>query len=203
MSYKILLIDDSITQLESFRIKLSRAGYEVITAQDGEEGYQKVFSQAPDIILSDIVMPTLTGYQLCRLLKNNKLTKDIPVILLTVLDKKIDKFWANKSGADKFLLKITDFSKIEATIKELLEVFPISTEYKNALLNKSLKNESVQNQSSLVFDELLKNLTLVNEFRELSEFLPQEKVLIEKLFFLMSSFIDYNIAGIFFNTLDK
>src|SRR5574344_117593 len=203
MSYKILLIDDSITQLESFRIKLSRAGYEVITASDGEDGFQKVFSQAPDIILSDIMMPNLTGYQLCRLLKNNKETKDIPIILLTVLDKKIDKFWASKSGADKFLLKTTEFAKIEEIIKELLEVFPVSKEYKSKLLEKSLKNESIQKQTSIVFDELLKNLTLVNEFRDLSEFLPQEKVLVEKIFFLLNSFIDYNVAGIFFNTIDK
>src|SRR5574344_2685099 len=126
MSYKILLIDDSITQLESFRIKLSRAGYEVITASDGEDGFQQVFSQAPDIILSDIMMPNLTGYQLCRLLKNNKLTKNIPIILLTVLDKKIDKFWARKSGADRFLMKTEDFSEIETAVREILDIYPVS-----------------------------------------------------------------------------
>lgn len=202
MSHKILLIDDSVTQLESFRIKFERLGYDVVTATDGALGYQKVFQEAPDVILCDIIMPALTGYQLCRLLKNNKLTKDIPVMLLTVLDKKIDKFWANKSGADKFLLKNINFSEIEQATKDLIEIYPVYESYKESLKNSSEGKDSVQNQASMMFDEMLKSLTLVNEFRDLNEFLPQEKVLVEKIFFLLSSFIDYNVAGIFFNTLD-
>src|SRR5574344_390853 len=147
MSYKILLIDDSITQLESFRIKLSRAGYEVITAQDGEEGYQKVFSQAPDIILSDIVMPTLTGYQLCRLLKNNKLTKDIPIILLTVLDKKMDKFWGRESGADKFILKSMPFEKIEKAVETMVKSSQMTEDERKALTKGNDNSESIRNQA--------------------------------------------------------
>lgn len=203
MSHKILLIDDSKTQLETLKFQFLNAGFEVETAQDGSEGYKKVFETAPDLILSDIIMPNLNGFQLCRLLKNDEITSKIPIILLTVLDKKIDKFWGNKSGADKFISKTTDYSEIEESVKKIIAKNPVSKEYKTAVLNNVVSNETVQNQINIVLDELLMNSTFLNEFRDLGEFISHEKVLIEKTFDLLSSFVDYNIAGIFFNNPDK
>lgn len=203
MSYKILLIDDSLTQLETLKLRFVKAGFDVETAQNGGEGYQKVFSAAPDLILSDIVMPNMNGYQLCRLLKNNPITKKIPIILLTVLDKKIDKFWGSKSGADKFLSKTASFEQIEEKTREFIEKNPISDEYKQVLLNNPVSDETIQNQINNVLDELLMNSTFLNEFRDLGEFLTHEKVLVERTFKLLRSFVDYNIAGLFFNSMDK
>lgn len=200
---KILLIDDSVTQLEMLKLQFVKAGFEVETAQNGSEGYQKVYSCAPDLVLSDIVMPNLNGYQLCRLLKNDSLTKKIPVVLLTVLDKKIDKFWGNKSGATTFISKTAPFEEIERIVKNIIENIPVPAEYKQKLLGKSVNDEMLQNQLNSVLDELLMNSTFLNEFRDLGEFLTHEKVLIEKIFELLGSFVDYNIAGIFFNSLDK
>lgn len=203
MPYKILLIDDSKTQLEMLKLQLSKAGFDIETAEDGSEGYKKVFETAPDLILSDIIMPNLNGFQLCRLLKNNEATKEIPIILLTVLDKKIDKFWANKSGADKFISKTASYEEIEESIHKVISNNPVSEEYKNNILNNSVSNETVQNQINVVLDELLMNSTFLNEFRDLGEFLYHEKVLIEKTFDLLSSFVDYNIAGLYLNNPDK
>src|SRR5574344_982532 len=117
MGKKILLVDDSATQRDVLKIQLSKVGYEVFTANDGSEAYQKVFEIAPDLIMSDVMMPNLNGYQLCRLLKNDSLTGSIPIILLTVLDKKIDQFWSDKSGADKFISKTASFEEIIEAVK--------------------------------------------------------------------------------------
>lgn len=203
MSYKILLIDDSATQLEMLKLQFTKAGFEVVTAKDGSEGYRLVFENAPDLILSDIMMPNLNGYQLCRLLKNNPVTKKIPIILLTVLDKKIDKFWANKSGANKFISKTADYEEIKEAVDKILNQNPISYEYKQAILTNTVSDETVQNQINEVLDELLMNSTFLNEFRELGEFLMHDKVLIEKTFELLGSFIDYNVAGLFISNPDK
>lgn len=203
MAYKILLIDDSMTQLEMLKLQFLKAGFEVVTASDGGEGYRKVFETIPDLVLSDIVMPNLNGYQLCRLLKNDEITKKIPVVLLTVLDKKIDKFWGNKSGADKFISKTMSFEDIEKTVRNIIESNPISDEYKKVLLSNVVNDETVQNQINSILDELLMNSTFLNEFRDLSEYLAYEKVLVEKVFKLLGSFVDYNIAGLFFNNPDK
>lgn len=206
MPYKILLIDDSPTQLEMLRLQFTKAGYDVITARDGSEGYKVVFETAPDLIMSDIMMPNLNGYQLSRLLKSNPATNKIPLILLTVLDKKIDKFWGNKSGADaafKFISKTIAYEEILATVKNALEESPVSDEYKQALLGHSVGDGTVQNHMNDVLDELLMNTTFLNEFRELGEYLAHDEVLIMKTFELLSSFIDYNIAGLFINCPDK
>ena len=203
MPYKILLIDDSMTQLEMLRLQFGKAGFEIEVAKDGGEAYKKVFETAPDLILSDIIMPNLNGYQLCRLLKNNPVTKNIPVVLLTVLDKKIDKFWGNKSGADKFISKTASFDDIRQKVIDIIEKNPVSDEYKEALLSNVVSDESVQNQINSILDYLLMNSTFVNEFRDLGEFISHEKVLVEKIFELLGSFVEYNIAGIFFNSSDK
>ena len=202
MSYKVLLIEDSVTQLEMLKLQFIKAGFNVETAKDGAEGYQRVFETAPDLVLSDIVMPNLNGYQLCRLLKNNPFTKNIPVILLTILDKKIDRFWGNKSGADKFISKTTSFEEIKEISRKVIETTPVSDEYKKVLQNNVVSNETVQNQINNILDELLMNSTFLNEFRDLGEFLPHEKKLIEKTFTLLGSFVDYNLAGLFFSSPD-
>ena len=135
MANKILLIDDSKTQLDVMKLRLSKCGYEIETAQNGLEGYNKVFSFIPDIILSDIIMPELDGYQLCRLLKNNKLTKNIPIILLTVLDKKLDEFWGKKAGAQIFISKTAEFSEIHEKIDEQLRETSLTESDKENIKN--------------------------------------------------------------------
>lgn len=203
MLYKILLVDDSATQLEMLKTKFAKAGFEVETASDGAEGYRKVFEVAPDLILSDIIMPNLNGYQFCRLLKNNSITKNIPIILLTVLDKKIDKFWGSKSGANKFISKTLEYEEIRDIALEVIQKNPVSEEVKQNLLKSVVSGETVQSRINLVLDELLMNSTFLNEFRDLTEFISREKVLIEKTFSLLGSFVDYNICGIFLNNPDK
>lgn len=203
MSYKILLVDDSVTQLEMLKLQLTKSGFEVETAKDGNEAYKMVFNTTPDLILSDIMMPNLNGYQFCRLLKNDEVTKKIPVVLLTVLDKKIDKFWGNKSGADKFISKSTSYDEIKEILDDILKKNPVSDEYKENLSAKIISNETVQNQINEVLDELLMNSTFLNEFRDLGEYLSHENALIEKTFELLSSFVDYNIAGLFLKNPDK
>lgn len=203
MPYKILLIDDSMTQLEMLKLQLMKAGFEVETAKDGNEGYRRVFETAPDLVLSDVMMPILNGYQLCRLLKNNPVTQKIPIILLTVLQRKMDKFWGNKSGANKFISKTTNYSEVEQSVKEIIEQNPVSDEDKQVILDNVVSEEVIQNQVNSVLDELLMNSTFLNEFRDLGEFLSHEEVLVEKTFSLLGSFVDYNVAGLFLTPPDK
>lgn len=203
MSYKVLLVDDSITQLGVLKMQLINSGFEVVTANDGYEGYKKVFETAPDLILSDIVMPKLNGYQFSRLLKNANNTKNIPVILLTVLDKKIDKFWGNKSGANEFISKTANFTQIEESIKKNIEQNKVSEESKQNILNDNVTNEFIQNKISDTFDDLLMQSTFLSDFRDLEEFLLKESLLVEKTFKLLSSFIDYDLAGLFINNPDS
>ena len=112
MAIKILLVEDTATELKFLKEGLTSNGFEVETAMNGSEAYEKVYTYAPDVVVSDIVMPAIDGYQLCRMLKNVEETKKIPVILLTVMDKKIDTFWGKKAGAQLFLSKSIDISEL-------------------------------------------------------------------------------------------
>ncbi|MEJ2202130.1 MAG: response regulator, partial [Desulfuromonadaceae bacterium] len=119
-SYTILVVDDSLTQLMVLQDFLVAAGYAVETAENGLQAISLVYNTPPDLILSDILMPELNGYHLCRILKNDPLTKTIPIILLSHLSEPHDRFWGEKAGADYYLEKTGDLSPILATIRQFL-----------------------------------------------------------------------------------
>ena len=197
MVAKILLVEDSETQLKFLKESLVQNGFEVETASNGSEAYKKVFSYTPDIVVSDIMMPAIDGYQLCRMLKNMDETKKIPVILLTVLDKKIDNFWGKKAGAQLFLSKSIDVKELVSNISATIRRYPVSEEYKNALAEQAGADNSAQSRLNTILNDLLLKSMFSNEFRNLSDFLNYERIMVEKLFSLLSSFVEYHVAGVF------
>ncbi|HEY6000301.1 MAG TPA: diguanylate cyclase [bacterium] len=102
---RILIAEDSQTQAAMMKLGLQRRGHEVALARDGIEAVVKVWQDPPDLVVSDVVMPRLNGYQVCRLLRDDPATARIPVILLTSLDQRQDQFWGLKSGADRYITK--------------------------------------------------------------------------------------------------
>ena len=193
MAAKILLVEDSDTQRQFLKDGLIKSGFEVETAINGSEAYKKLYEYVPDIVVSDIMMPTIDGYQLCRMIKNSEETKKIPV--------KIDSFWGKKAGAQLFLSKSIDMNELVRNINATLRRYPISEEYKQALL-LSNKDKSAQSKLNTILNELLMKSVFANEFRNLSDFLNYERILVEKLFSLLSSFVEYSVAGIYFSSPD-
>lgn len=202
MAVKVLLVEDSETQLKFLRDGLAQNGFEVETAMNGAEAYKKLFEYIPDIVVSDIMMPVIDGYQLCRMIKNIDETKKIPVILLTVLDKKIDSFWGKKAGAQLFLSKTIDMNELVRNINATLRRYPLTDEYKANIALKASSDNSAQTRLNNILNDLLLKSVFANEFRNLSDFLNYERILVEKLFSLMSSFVEYSVAGVFFASPD-
>jgi two-component system cell cycle response regulator len=202
MAAKILLVEDSETQLKFLREGLINNGFEVETASNGSEAYKKVYSYAPDVVVSDIMMPAIDGYQLCRMIKNIDETKKIPVILLTVLENKIDNFWGKKAGAQLFLSKSIDIKELVSNINATIRRYPVSEEYKQALKEKDGADNSAQTRLNSILNDLLMKSMFSNEFRNLSDFLNYERIMVEKLFSLLSSFVEYYIAGVYFASPD-
>ena len=202
MTAKILLIEDTETQLQFLKEGLEKGGFQVETAANGAEGYKKVFEFIPDLILSDINMPVIDGYQLCRMIKSKDETKKIPVILLTVLDKKIDSFWGKKSGAQLYLSKSIELAELIQNINATLRRYPVTEEYKSNISVLASQVGSAQIQLNSILNDLLMKSIFSNEFRNLSDFLNYERILVEKLFSLLSSFVEYSIGGVFFASPD-
>ncbi len=105
---KILVVDDSPTELKIILASLQTKNYDIVTANDGEEALKQAHAESPDLIILDVVMPKMDGFQACRKLKTTDNLKDIPVIMLTSKNQKTDEFWGKKQGADEYLTKPFD-----------------------------------------------------------------------------------------------
>lgn len=115
---KILVVDDSPTQLSLMRAPFEQNGYQVITATDGDEAVAMVESENPQLVVLDVIMPKLNGFQACRKIKT--LRQDLPVIILTSKNQKSDEFWGKKQGADVYMTKPFDSEELFATALKLL-----------------------------------------------------------------------------------
>jgi len=118
---RILIVDDQKDIVELIRFKLENEGFECLVAFDGEEGLQKAKKEDPDLILMDIMMPKINGYQVCRLLKSDENYKNIPIIMLSAKDQESDKFWGKESGADDYITKPFEFEELFQKIQGYLE----------------------------------------------------------------------------------
>lgn len=102
---KILIVDDERELIEQIRTRLEYVGHEVTCATDGFQALEMVRSVQPNLILLDVVMPKMNGYQVCRELKGTVETKSIPIILLTAKAQESDKFWGKETGANDYITK--------------------------------------------------------------------------------------------------
>jgi twitching motility two-component system response regulator PilH len=116
----ILVVDDSPTEIHVFKTMLEKNGFEVTTAQSGEEGIERAKQVKPDLILMDVVMPGLNGFQATRQLGNDAETSNIPVIIVTTKDQETDKVWAMRQGAKDYIVKPAKEADLMGRIKAIL-----------------------------------------------------------------------------------
>ena len=121
MGKKILIAEDEAELLFTVKSRLEFEGFAVTTVGDGEEALKKVQEDRPDLILLDIMMPKLNGYQVCRELKSNPETKEIPVALVTAKTQETDKFWGKDVGANDYITKPFDMDALLEKIRGILE----------------------------------------------------------------------------------
>lgn len=117
---KILVVDDEINITQILEFSIGAEGYEVITASNGEEAIDKARREQPNLIILDVMMPRIDGYEACRILKSNPLTKNIPVVLLTAKGREIDKRLGYEVGATDYIIKPFSPNKLIERIHELL-----------------------------------------------------------------------------------
>jgi twitching motility two-component system response regulator PilH len=116
---KILVVDDSPTDRQFMLETLAKKGYQVVTAENGEDAIVKAKSELPDLILMDVVMPGLNGYQATRQITRDDATKHIPVIMCTSKGADTDKIWGMRQGANDYLVKPIDAGQLLAKIAQL------------------------------------------------------------------------------------
>lgn len=116
----VLVVEDSLTDMQILIGCLQRDGINVLIAQSGEEAIDAITKQKPDAILLDIVLPGRSGFEVCRQLKAEADTQNIPVVLCSTKGSEMDKFWGMKQGADAYIAKPIDQEELVRTIKQLM-----------------------------------------------------------------------------------
>ncbi len=102
---RVLVVDDSPTDRQMVTTLLQKQGYEVTVAVDGEDALEKISIEQPPVIVLDIILPKMNGYQVLRQLKMSPDTRDIKVILVSSKSQESDRFWGLKQGADDYIVK--------------------------------------------------------------------------------------------------
>lgn len=119
---RVLIVDDEFDIVETIQFMLESEGFECLVAYDGEDALLKARTENPDLILLDIMLPKINGYQVCRLLKSDEEYKHIPIIMLTAKVQESDKFWGKESGADDYVTKPFEMEKLIQKIQGYLEI---------------------------------------------------------------------------------
>ena len=117
---RILIVDDSPSQLLGMKRIVEKLGHETVTAEDGASGVEVAKSTLPDLILMDVVMPNLNGFQATRAISKEPTTANIPVVLVTTKDQETDKVWGMRQGAKAYITKPFTETQLIEVINSLL-----------------------------------------------------------------------------------
>jgi twitching motility two-component system response regulator PilH len=117
---RILIVDDSPSQLMGMKRIVEKLGHEALTAEDGAAGVEMAKANVPDLILMDVVMPNLNGFQATRAISKEAATAHIPIVLVTTKDQETDKVWGKRQGAKDYLTKPVDEDTLVKTLNAVL-----------------------------------------------------------------------------------
>jgi twitching motility two-component system response regulator PilH len=116
----VLVVEDSVTQREMITDLLKGSGLTVTVASDGVEALEQIQGHCPDLIVLDIVMPRMNGYEVCRRIKADPQTQNVPVVMCSSKGEEFDRYWGMKQGADAYIAKPFQPTELVGTVKQLL-----------------------------------------------------------------------------------
>lgn len=191
---RILIVEDSLVLLSALKEEFENRGHLVEIAINGLEAYRKAFEFLPNVILSDVIMPSMNGYHLCRLLKNSEIFRKIPIILLTALEQPLDKFWGYQSGADFFLTKESNLGKIVDKVEKIFE--ENSFQFPAKAGDTTLKERMAYTELADLFDEVLLKSTIENHMLSFMEHLDDVGFIMKELFAFLESITELEAVRI-------
>lgn len=154
---KILIVDDEPINLDFFDVMLSRLGFQVVMAEDGEEALEMIQQDRPDLIILDNIMPKMTGWELTKILKKSKAYeqyRDIPIVMFSAMDAVKDKIEGFELGIEDYITKPFNFSEVLARIRAVLR----NKELAHQVVNRERRIALIEslNKSLLYFTDHLK-----------------------------------------------
>lgn len=118
--HTVLVVEDSVSQREAIKSLLEGCGLSVTAVSNGFDALDHIEGQLPDLVLLDIVMPEMNGYEVCRRIKSNATTKELPIVMCSAKGEEFDRYWGMKQGADAYIAKPFQPTELVGTVKLLL-----------------------------------------------------------------------------------
>ena len=187
---KILIADDSPVVTEMLHYMVEKLGYQTLMATDGLQAAEMAYREGPHLIISDIEMPKMNGFQLCRLLKYDPLTKNIPVIMLTSKESAAAQYWGMDTGADRYVLKSSNSIDIQTHIVELMGIHKDFSPEKNEHISQWDIIEKVNN----LLDKRLLESKVINEINHIVFDVHTVKEGILKLSRMFKKFMEFTVV---------
>jgi DNA-binding response OmpR family regulator len=184
---KILVVDDEKINVDFFEVMLGKLGFDVDTAYDGEEALKRVKVSEPDIILLDLLMPKLSGFELTKILKEDKETKHIPIIILTAIDDIKEKVDMLELGIEDYITKPFNFIEILARIRNILRAKYLKEE----IVHKEQRLKSISALEKKVGSFIAEIKTISGELVEC----PRKQGNIKKMVARIGENLEKSIAG--------
>lgn len=194
---KILVVDDDPGVVRIITSTLAGEGREFITAEDGVEAVEKVFTLSPDIVILDVRMPKMNGYQVCRLLKNDRSTWGIPVVMLTAKDRDRDRMYGLSVGAEEFIVKPFHSGELRETVDRLLAHTMAWPKQCPLLAHIPVSETSILTRVNSLLDRKLMEMTFLQEMTKAIVSTFDEDVILGLVLDGIGSYLGYERAAVF------
>ena len=171
---RILAVDDMPTNLEILRVRLEAQGYEVITAEDGEQALEKARELEPDLVLLDIMMPKLDGIAVLKQLKQDAMLRFVPVILVTAKSDVRDVVSGLDAGGDEYLTKPFEHAALTARVRSLLRVKELHDTVQHQATKLKEQTEQLSSWNRLLEERVAEQLTEIERIGRLKRFLAPQ-----------------------------
>lgn len=189
---KVLIADDSPVVTEMLQFMVEKLGHECLLAPDGLKAAEIAYREGPDLIISDIEMPKMNGFQLARLLKYDPLTREIPIIMLTSKESASAHYWGMDTGADRYILKTGSSTEIQQQVTELLEQTEGIVHQRSQTISEWDIVEKVNN----LLDKRLLETRITNEINSIVFNVHSVKECVESLLTTYRKILDFAV-GVF------
>ncbi len=196
----VLIADDSPLVLRMIEKMLASAGFGVVTAKDGLEAIEKAVTGDVSLVILDVMMPRMNGYQACRLLKTEPATKDLPVVILTSKDQAGDRFWGLETGADYYITKDSEPHRILELVRNILAEEGAKPRTRNVEVQRS--GVDILSRVNDLLDRKLYEATILSEIGRVARSLVHFDETFTSVMSLVTRVVDFTIGAAAFVETD-
>lgn len=193
---KVLIADDSPLVLRMIERIVTGAGFLAVTAKDGLEAVEKAFTESVDLVVLDVGMPRMNGYQACRLLKSEEATRDVPVVILTSKDQEGDRFWGLETGADYYVTKDAEPRRIQELVKNVLGAE--EQRRRPAARERPARSSDVLSRVNQLLDRKLYEAIVLSEIGKVARSVPELDETFTSVMGLVARVVDFTVGALAF-----